>query len=307
MRKHIFARIASLAPALLFMMLAVSSCRTDYSENAVDRAREYVLDNLTGLNESQRNFVRFTQPVIYENMIFPRNVLPLNVNGHIEIDDVRRFPEAPQHDLMHSCIVWSPPDLGAKIVVAGEGERNMMFWNPYRALIKRYDAGNQAFYSAMQAASVFVVSNMLYLTTEEINRARFAEPQVYYTKLDVRPEEQGNPDELTPWEDYLNQKNNPHTYTQISLVWPGNAPDQSIVVTGFSTSGTLSGWKIRTAELMNTSKLDNAKLTTEEIAAIDKKIPVSEMVFPAQEDVIRNPYDSESNPNAPFGGAIIYH
>ena len=150
MKRFFLSIIAIMAAATV-----LTACRTDYTKDAVERARTYALDNLKGLTDNQRNFIRYTQPEIYENIIYPRYVIPLDTGAgqHIEIDDVRHFPVAPQHDLMHSCVVWNPPDLGARVVVAGEGERSMMFWQPYRVLVKHYDAGDTALKSATSTAS----------------------------------------------------------------------------------------------------------------------------------------------------------
>ncbi len=300
----------------IFMMIAavavLTGCRTDYTKNAVERARTYALNNLKGLSDNQRNFIRFTQPEIYENIIYPRYVTPLNAgnSGHLEIDDVRRFPVAPQHDLMHSCVVWNPPDLGARVVVAGEGERSMMFWEPYRVIVKRYDPGDVGLQSATSTASTFVRNNMPYLTTAELNRVRFEKPETVYTCLPVDPEE-SDPEKLSSWEEYLSEregkKPSESGYTQLSLMWQADDPLQCIVVTGFSKSGTFSGWKLRTAELMEVSKLDGARLTREEIDAIPKKVAARELVFPAQSDPVRNAFDRPGYERSPEGGAFIYH
>ena len=307
--KRFFLMIAAVTAALFIL----SGCRTDYTKNAVERARAYALDNLKGLTDNQRNFIRFTQPEIYENIVYPRYVTPLNTGvgeGHIEIDDVRNFPVAPEHDLMHSCVVWTPPDLGAKVVVVGEGERSMMFWDPYRVIVKRYDPGDTGLKTATGAASTFVRNNMLYLSTSELNRVRFDKPEAVYTRLPVDPEGQTAPGELTPLEEYLLEKEgkNPKAEqnTQISLMWPADDPLQCIVVTGFSKTGTFDGWKLRTAELMDVSKLDAARLTREEIDAIPKPVRVHGLVFPAKEDPARNPYDSPDYNKAPHSGSFVF-
>ena len=306
--KRFFLNIFTIIAA----MAILTGCRTDYTKNAVETARTYALNNLKGLSDNQRNFIRFTQPEIYENIIYPRYVIPLDAgnSGHIEIDDVRRFPVAPQHDLMHSCVVWSPPDLGAKVVVAGEGERSMMFWEPYRVIVKRYDPGDTGLKSATSTAAAFVRNNMQYLSTAELNRVRFDKPETVYTRLPVDPDEveQG---ELTSWEEYLNERDgktsNSSPYTQLSLMWPADDPLQCIVVTGFSKSGTFSGWKLRTAELMDVSKLDGARLTREEIDAIPKTIPARTLIFPAQSDPARNPFDTPGYEKSPEGGSFVFH
>ena len=296
----IFAMTAALA--------VLTGCRTDYTKSAVERARTYALNNLKGLSDNQRNYIRYTQPEIYENIIYPRYVIPLDTGiDHVEIDDVRRFPVAPQHDLMHSCVVWTPPDLGAKVVVAGEGERSMLFWEPYRVIVKRYDPGDTGLKSATSAASSFVRNNMLYLSTAELNRVRFDNPEAVYTRLPVEPEQETV--ELSSWEEYLNEKEGrtpkAAPNTQLSLVWPADDPLRRIVVTGFSKSGTFYGWKLRTAELMDVDKLDGARLTREEIDAIGKTVPARGLVFPSVDEPVRNPFDSPGYEKAPHSGSIV--
>ena len=302
--KRFFMLMAAALAALAFL----SGCRTDYTKSAVERARTYALNNLKGLSDNQRNYIRYTQPEIYENIIYPRYVIPLDTGiEHVEVDDVRRFPVAPQHDLMHSCVVWTPPDLGAKVVVAGEGERSMLFWEPYRVIVKRYDPGDAGLKSATSAASSFVRNNMLYLSTAELNRVRFDNPEAVYTRLPVEPEQEKV--ELSSWEEYLNEKEGrtPKTApdTQLSLIWPADDPLRRIVVTGFSKTGTFYGWKLRTAELMDVDKLDGARLTREEIDAISKTVPARGLVFPAVDDPVRNPFDSPGYEKAPHSGSIV--
>jgi hypothetical protein len=302
-------RILPMIFAMAALMAVLTGCRTDYTKSAVERARSYALDNLKGLSDNQRNFIKYTQPEIYENIVYPRYVIPLDTGAsHIEIDDVRHFPVAPQHDLMHSCVVWSPPDLGAKVVVAGEGERSMMFWEPYRVLVKRYDPGDTGLKSATASASVFVRNNMQYLSTAELNRVRFDTPETIYTRLPVDPEEPEQ-DILSSWEEYQAEKEGKKAsspYTQLSLMWPADDPLQCIVVTGFSKSGTFAGWKLRTAELMDVNKLNDARLTREEIDAIPKTVTARGLVFPNEKDPVRNPFDTPNYEKAPHSGSIRY-
>jgi len=295
--------------AAVSVLAVLTGCRTDHTKSAVERARTYALKNISGLTDGQRNFIRFTQPEIYENIVYPRYVVPLNTgSGHIEVDDVRHFPVAPEHDLMHSCVVWSPPDLGAKVVVVGDGERSMLFWEPYRVIVKRYDPGDTGLKNATSAASSFVRNNMLYLSTSELNRVRFDKPEAVYTRLPVDPAED-DPGKLSSWEEYqLEQqggKAKASKLTQLSLTWPADDPTQCIVVTGFSKTGTFNGWKLSTGELMAVSKLDDARLSRAEIDAIDKVVPARGLVFPSASDPVRNPHDSPRNEKAPYTGSIV--
>ena len=306
-------RLYLLITAMTAMLAVLSGCRTDHTKSAVESARTYALDNLKGLSDNQRNFIRYTQPEIYENIIYPRYVIPLNAGvgaNHVEIDDVRRLPVAPEHDLMHSCVVWTPPDLGAKVVVVGEGERSMLFWEPYRVIVKRYDPGDAGLKSATAAAAAFVRNNMLYLSVSEQNRVRFDNPEAIYTRLPVDPEDKVEVVDLTPWEEYQLEKEGSTMKTvqdtQLSLMWPADDPLQCIVVTGFSRTGTFDGWKLRTAELMDVTKLDAARLSREEIDAIEKTVRARGLVFPFEADPVRNPYDSPGYNKSPDGGAVVF-
>lgn len=74
--KRFLLNIFTIMAALTVLIL--TGCRTDYTKNAVERARTYALNNLKGLTDNQRNFIRFTQPEIYENIVYPRYVVPLD-------------------------------------------------------------------------------------------------------------------------------------------------------------------------------------------------------------------------------------
>ena len=55
-------RFFLLITAMTAMLAVLSGCRTDYTKSAVERARTYALDNLKGLSDNERNFIRYTQP-----------------------------------------------------------------------------------------------------------------------------------------------------------------------------------------------------------------------------------------------------
>lgn len=294
---------------LFFVLTALffCGCRSDYSADAVERAREYALQNLRTISESQRTYVKFTQPEIYENLIFPQYVTPVDGIGHIKKEDYRDFPLAPHLDLMHSCVVWSPPDLGAKIVVVGDGQRNMHNWFPKRVLIKRYTPDDPGYVSAVAVCKSHAKDNMLYLSTVERNRIRFSEPaEIVFTKLDISlphvKEKAGKSD----WELYLKELNEAEKeYSQISLVWKGEKADQRVVFTGLTTSGSLAEWKLQTAELMSVAKLDKNRMSKEEISWIKvKEAEPLKQVHPKEKKVQRR--TPAVTPDAPVqGGSII--
>ena len=296
--------------ATCLSILFFTACQTDYTADAVETAREYALQNLRGITANQKEFIRFTQPEIYEDIVFPKYVTPLVETGHHKIESVERFPTAPRLDLMHSCVVWSPPDTKAKIVVVGDGERNMRFWRPYRILVKEYRPADSAFTAACSACAKYARNGMLYLSEAERDRIRFSDPEEFcFTKLDIPEQaEMIEQEQESEWRKYLRSLNeNQPQFSQISLIWPADDKEKRIVFSGYTKSGSLFGWKLITAELMKKEKLDAHRLTQEEIETIEVlPVPEQDLVFPVEQDVDRA--DDDSAPDSPkTGGNVIFN
>lgn len=296
--------------AALLTILFFTACRTDYTADAVETAREYALENLRGITANQREFIRFTQPEIYEDMVFPKYVTPLLETGHHKVEKKERFPTAPRLDLMHSCVVWSPPDMKAKIVVVGDGERHMQFWRPYRILIKEFLPADGAFTAACAACARYARNGMQYLSEAERDRIRFSDPEEFcFTKLDIpEPQEKTDLDQESEWEQYLRSLKEDRTQiTQLSVIWPADDKDKRIVFSGYTKTGSLAGWKLITAEIMKKGKLDAHRLSPEESALIRVAPPPEpRLVFPGEKEVER--VDDKSAPDSPkTGGNIIFN
>lgn len=304
MRK-ITVLLASLAAVLLF-----AGCQTDYSNGAADRARFYALKKLKGLNEEQRHFVRFTQPELYSNLIFPRTVIPPDHPQHVKKNHPSLYPVAPHQDMMHHCFVWAPPGLNGKVVVVGEGERSLRFWKPYRVIVKEYIPGSVNFNNACNAAIGYAMDKMLFLTQNELNRVRFSEPEVIYTDFEVTIPVKEAHDEKTPWEEYMEEQqkeNREETIlTQISLVWKGDKNGEMIVITGFSQNGCLYKWYIQTGNYIAKTELDQHTLTPEAVRKIAKNYGPQEgkLIHPAEKKVNRGRGAKESG--SIFGGQMKF-
>ena len=300
-------RTALYACACLSISILIA-CRTDYTADAVESAREYALKNLRGITANQREFVRFTQPEIYEDLVFPKYVTPLLETGHHKVEKMEHFPTAPRLDLMHSCVVWSPPGTNAKIVVVGDGERNMQFWKPYRVLIKEFRPADSAFRMACYFCAKYARNGMQYLSEAERDRIRFSDPEEFcFTKLDIpEPVESLDQEMETEWEKYLKSLNGVQPQvSQISLIWPADDKGKRIVFSGYTKTGSLVGWQLITAELMKKEKLDAHRLTQEEIEKIEV-LPVPEpgLVFPVELEVERT--NEKTAPDTPTtGGSLI--
>ena len=308
--RRLAARSAAFAAACLSAFL-LAACQTDYTADAVENAREYALKNLRGISANQREFIRFTQPEIYEDLVFPKYVTPLLETGHHKVEKTERFPVAPRLDLMHSCVVWSPPDMKAKIVVVGDGERNMQFWRPYRVLIKEFLPADSDFVLACEISRKYAQDGMLYLSTAERNRIRFSDPEEFcFTKLDIpEPADPLAGDLESEWEQYLRslKGGKQPQISQLSIIWPADDKNKRIVFSGYTKTGSLSGWNLVTAELMEKGKLDAHRLSDEEIKKIKIKPPQEpRLIFPAEMDVDR--VNVRSAPDSPqTGGNLILH
>ena len=61
-------RFRAAMAALAFLLLtAGAACRTDYTDDAVEKARAYALARTKDLTEPQRNFIRYATPEIWED------------------------------------------------------------------------------------------------------------------------------------------------------------------------------------------------------------------------------------------------
>ena len=107
-------RFRAAMAALAFLLLtAGAACRTDYTDDAVEKARAYALERTKDLTEPQRNFIRYATPEIWEDEIFPYQPMAFEEYAHLPRNLQDKEPvKAPYHDFMASSFVWNPPGLG---------------------------------------------------------------------------------------------------------------------------------------------------------------------------------------------------
>ena len=300
-----------LAIFVLALAISLTACKTpDYTGMAVDKAREYALENLKGLNENQRHFIRFTQPELYSDLIFEQQVMPMSDMDHVKFVKPSHFPVNPDLDLMHHCFVWAPPGLDAKVVVVGDGERNLRFWSPFRVILKNFIPADVDYNAAKNAAISFAATTLPQITQSEVNRVRFSEPEVCYTKVLVKMQFVAGNENQTPLEAYLAEEKERAQgeiiLTQLSLVWKADNADSLIVVTGFSRFGCLNQWHPHTVQYLSAEELKNHTLTEKEIAAIEKTFSPdsSRLVHPPERKVERG--NSGKETGSIFGGDLAF-
>ncbi len=253
--------VATMMSALAALLL-MASCGIDFQTKAVDKARNYALENLKDLNEPQRDFIRYTDPVIMDRVIY-------RMRGST--------------DMMHICMVWQVPGVDGSVVVAGHGERSLLEWSPDRILIEDLKPKDLVIGAATQRAVEFAMTRMLHLSDHERNRVRFTPPEVYASKLDIEPDEpkdSGKP--LSRWEAYLKSKEQKTKPVQYSFVWKAQDEASRIVVCGFSPKEGLGGWKAQEGMKIKASELEGFKASGD-LAAVPQQAKAAEAPGPQPE------------------------
>ena len=267
-------KIFSLLPLFLLLLLA-AACQTDYRINAAERARSYALERTRDLPESDRNFIRYNDPILMSNLMFAFRppVFTSLADGPSRFND--RVPERnSNYDFMHSAFVWHLPKSGFSVVVDGAGERDQRGWVPTQMLYKKFIPENTAFSAAKIKAAGFLANFFPDLKVAEINEVRFNEPRVAVTGFLLTPPESANRDtQVRKWMDYIRGGVGPKSAkVQISLIWTSPLDGKQMVVTGEAPKKNLYGWKPVKAYLLDRKELDEQILDT----AISLKDPKNE-------------------------------
>lgn len=232
-------RSVSTAVATLAALSLLVSCGIDFQTRAVEKARAYALDNLKNLSETQRDFIRYTDPAIMDRTVY-------RLRG--------------SNDMMHTCMVWNVPGVEGSVVVAGHGERSLLEWSPDRIVVEDLTPVDKAMNAAAQRAVEFAMTRMLHLSDYERNCVRFNPPEAYRSSFEVEPEEpkdEGKP--LSRWEAYLKSKEKKGKPVQYTFVWKAGDDATRIAVCGFSPKEGLTGWKAVEGMKIKVSELDASK------------------------------------------------
>lgn len=233
--------LAAMLAALLF-----SGCKSDiyYQDQAVQSAREYLLENAPELTVFQRDHVSFTAPVfLYDPaMTGTRGAFLTHVPGQI-------------------CVAWLIPECKDVYLVVGYSDSRMMDWSPIRLIRRQYSQPDKLYLAAIAAARSYVYSGSYNnLTVASANQIRFADPAVYLTDFTPDPPLNANADAIAAFKESLKGK------TQMALVW--KLPDETganVVVFGYGAAN-LEGWKPNSGGIYQDDELTphiNGKFTPE--------------------------------------------
>ena len=256
-----------LLPVFLAVLLT-AGCQTDYTEEALQRAREYTLDNTRMLPEIARNHIRFVTPRLQTALIFPHQPMTLTEYAHIARNVDFNPVTDPNLDSIVAQFVWTPPKLGYSVIVIGHSRKDLSYWSPMKVVLKHVIPSRGLYESARTKAVEYVTNNMLYLTRLERVRVRTSEAEIRETQFDLEYmfEEQFE-SARDEWKTFLEELKKHRNRKQYSVVWKADDPKKRIVITGFGSDFDLSGWTPSCGMLISLKTLD------EYTAEITERLP----------------------------------
>ncbi len=274
---------AVLPGVLLLFGIAVMSagCRSEayYQDRAVQRAREYLLDNAPELTTEQLYFVKYNRPLLLTGDILPA-----------------AGPGSASSQLKQICVTWRIPGQTDDFLVFGASSGSMRYWYPNRLIRKSFRKFSLPISSAMAQARAYA-QNYLYgqLGVAEFNRIRFDFPYVLETTFEPVFNPSGTLDEaeIEPLRKALETKK------QLSLVWEIGDTGQRAVFCGYGR-GDLAGWAINFGGIMTKDEVDAATtkvLKTPDDAQTPIELPAEPDGF--EVDPFAGPDPARMEPAAP--------
>lgn len=257
-----------LLAVLLLAVLLTAGCQTDYSEEALQRAREYALNNTRMLPEIARNHIRYVTPTLQTAPIFSHYPMRLTEYDHISRNIDFNPLQDPNLDTIVAQFVWTPSNLGYSVIAIGRSRKDLSYWTPLKVVLKHVILSRWLYESARSAAISYVTNNMLYLSRLERVRVRTSEAEIRETQFDLEYmfEEQFESAQ-NEWKTFLDELKKQRNRKQYSVVWKADDPSKRIVITGFGSELNLSGWKPSCGMLIPAKQLD------EYTAEITEKLP----------------------------------
>ena len=243
--------------AVLAAAIVLPACQSDYTEEALQRAREYALENTRMLPETARNYIRYATPVLQTAGIFAHQPMRLTEYDHLPRNIDYNVKPDPKSGVILSQFVWEPPDLGYSVIAVGRSQSDLSYWNPIRVILKDIAPYREHYENARNQAIGYVTNNMLYLSRLERVRVRTSEAEVRETDFDLEYmfEEQLESSQ-SEWKNFLDTLKEQRKKRQYSLVWKADDGKRRIVITGFGSENSLAGWTPACGMVLPISRLD---------------------------------------------------
>ena len=218
-------------------VVLAGGCRSDvyYQNRAVERAREYLLNEAKELTAEEKYFVTFNDPVFLTSPI---------IGGTKFVKE--RSIEAPvlNDQLIQICISWKLPKRDEWYLVYGASNGRMEYWYPDRLIRKKFAIAKvSALEKATAESRTYARNNLFHLMeVPEQNFIRFHFPAVYETNF----EPNFNPSGKATHKEIAKAKKLAGKSIQYSLVWELPGADEAAVFCGFG-GAEMAGWKINFA------------------------------------------------------------
>ena len=161
---------------LFFSVLTalLCGCRTPeyYQDQAVTKARKFLLKNCPQLTYTESSYVRYNKPVILHNNI-------LGGTDSLEASSVLS-------DMNQIQIVWHIPGQEKFYAVWGVCSSTMQDYTPERLFVRKFNVEDTNRKNALRRAREYIIGNMFSsLSVEDYNDLRFRDPEIFYSKFEL--------------------------------------------------------------------------------------------------------------------------
>ena len=232
-----------LAATVIAMLFC--GCRSDiyYQNRAIERARVFLLKEAKDLTWQQREFIRYSDPVLMHSHIIGSRGLGTTTSLSSEQRQI--------------CVTWQIPGKKELYMVFGVSGARMANWYPER-LLRKYYVTRSAPLAAVSAEAFNYARNNLFsdLSPADLNRIRFSAPALIESNfaVSVSAPASATPAEKAAFEEAHGKK------MQLTLCWKLNGKN-SVFFCGFGNPD-LSQWSISRAGIIQTSELESRTVRT---------------------------------------------
>lgn len=160
-----------------FAVLTVAvlcGCRTPeyYQDQAVQKARAFLLKKCPQLTYAESSYVRYNKPVILHNNI-------IGGTDSLEASTILS-------DMNQIQIVWHIPGQENFYAVWGACSSTLRDYTPERLLIRKFNAEDTNRKIALRKAREYIIGNMFStLSVEDYNDLRFRDPEIFYSRFEL--------------------------------------------------------------------------------------------------------------------------
>ncbi|MBR2345903.1 MAG: hypothetical protein IKA71_09010 [Lentisphaeria bacterium] len=227
---------------LLLPLLLFCGCHSDqyYQNEAVERARRFLLENSTDLTSEQINFVRFNTPILLHAPVLSKKVS----------SDIVKIPV----ELHQICVSWMIPGKEETYMVFGVSTPRMRDWQPERIIRKSIEKEVAVMPSAAGRCISYARNNFFEeLTLEEYNMLRYTKPYLYSTDFDLNVDPTGQ----IPEAELIGLRKGVAAKRQYSVVW--KLPKRNLVFSGWGYDN-FANWDIAMVGFMDDAEFSKHAL-----------------------------------------------